>query len=346
MDGMQEQKGEMNSMFFEAGGERREFIVMDLEWNQNSYATNQRMPHEIIEIGACRVDGQGNVLDSFSRLIRPRVYRRLDKHIRSVTGITEAEVKSGGTFEDVFADFRAFCGEGAQLVTWGRDDYPVLRRNAAFFNQPLPFEPPVDAQLVFAHACLGDPHQQMNLHSALERMNLSPDVPAHRAVYDAQCTAALLPLIGEAVRKLPSEALDRLRAALDRERRIAGSVLRSTLTRYAYQTQALADEALMAVACPLCGGATRFDTAWFDSDRGKYLALSSCESHGMVLGQMHFKRAQSGLLIMHQRAFAASEEEIADVRERYRLYRLIPPKQRHHRLNMEDAIARAGAKEK
>ena len=301
-------------MFFPIAGECREFIVLDLEWNQSSYAPNHRMPHEIIEIGACRVDAQGNVLGSFSRLIRPRVYRRLDKHIRSVTGITEAEVKSGGTFEDVFADFRAFCGEGARLITWGRDDYPVLRRNAAFFGQPLPFAPPVDAQLVFAHACLGDPHQQMNLHSALERMNLSPDVPAHRAVYDAQCTAALLPAIDAAMR--------------------------------AMEPQALSDEALMAVACPLCGGTTRFDTPWFDSDRGKYLALSSCESHGMVLGQMHFKRAQSGLLIMHQRAYAASEEEIADVRERYRLYQLTPPRKRHHRLNMEDAARRVSAQQK
>ena len=41
---------------------------------------------------------------------------------------------------------------------------------------------------------------------------------------------------------------------------------------------------------------------------------------------------------MHQRAYAADGEQIADVRERYRLYQLTPPKKRHHRLNMEDAM--------
>lgn len=30
-------------------------IVFDLEWNQSGYNPNHRMPHEIIEIGACPV---------------------------------------------------------------------------------------------------------------------------------------------------------------------------------------------------------------------------------------------------------------------------------------------------
>ena len=326
-------------MFFAENGEGRSLVVFDLEWNQSSYTPNHRMPHEIIEIGACRVDAQGRVCGTFSRMIRPRVYKKLDKHIRTVTGITQEELAGGGDFEQVFAEFCAWCA-GAQLVTWGRDDYPVLRRNAAFFAQPMPLEPPVDAQLVFGHACLGDAHQQMNLHSALEHMNIAPDVPAHRAVYDAQCTAALLPAIDAAVRALAPEAREQLAAALDKERRVAASALRSMPTRHAYQTQALADAALMAICCPSCGGKTRFDTPWFDSGRERYLALAVCPEHGMACAQMHFKRAQSGLLIMHQRAFAASDEEIADVRERYRAYQLTPPRRRHHRLNMEDAMSK------
>ena len=100
----------------------------------------------------------------------------------------------------------------------------------------------------------------------------------------------------------------------------------------------------MNIACPRCGRRTAFDTPWFDSGREKYMALSRCPAHGMALGQMHFKRAQSGMLIMHQRTYAASGEEIADVRERYRLYQLTPPRKRHHRLNMEDAVVKKGAR--
>ena len=327
-------------MFSFSGGEDRHVIVFDLEWNQNSYAPNHRMPHEIIEIGACRVDRSYNVVDTFSALIRPRLYKRLDKHIRSVTGITEAELAEGGTFCDVFGDFIRWCGEDALLVTWGRDDYPVLKRNAAFFMAPMPFEPPVDAQLVFGGALLHDPHQQMNLHAALEKMEISPDVPAHRAVYDAQCTAALLGAIDQAVADLEEAERAKLFATVVRERRIDASVLRSQPTHHVYQTDALLDKALMTVACPSCGARTAFDTQWFDSGREKYLAITACPHHGFIFGQMHFKRTQNNSLLMHQRVMLATAEEVADVRERHRLYQLTPLKKRHHRLSMEDAARR------
>ena len=327
-------------MFSLSSGACRHLIVFDLEWNQSSYTPNHRMPHEIIEIGACRVGRDYRVVDTFSRLIRPQLYRRLDKHIRQVTGMTEEELASGGRFADVFADFAAWCGEDAQLVTWGRDDFPVLRRNADFYQTGMPFVPPIDAQLVFGAACLGSCSQQMNLHAAMERQSIALEVPAHRAVYDAQCTAALLPSIDEAVAAMEEARRAQLRGTLQKEARIASSVLRSLPTRHAYQSDALADEKLMNVACPRCGRRTAFTTPWFDSGREKYMALAVCPAHGVAFGQMHFKRAANGLLVMHQRTYAASEEEIADVRERYRLYQFTPPRKRHHRLNMEDALSR------
>ena len=322
-------------MFSLAFPETRHLIVFDLEWNQSSYNPNHRMPHEIIEIGACRVDRDYRVVDTFSRVIRPKLYKKLDKHIKSVTGITEEELAGGGAFADVFGEFIEWCGQDAQLVTWGRDDFPVLRRNALFFQSPMPFEPPVDAQLVFAHACLKSPHQQMNLHNALETMQIEIDVPAHRAVYDAQCTAALLRTIDEAAAQLEENARALLAQTVSREKRIAASSLRSVPTRHVYQTEALKDERLMAVECPACGRRAAFDTPWFDSGREKYLALAACPQHGMAYCQMHFKRVQAGTLVMHQRAYPADEAQIADTREKYRLYLLTPPRKRHHRLSME-----------
>lgn len=328
-------------MYALLGGEGRHFIVFDLEWNQSSYTPNHRMPHEIIEIGACRVDAQGRVISRFSELIRPRLYKRLDRHIKQVTGITEAELQQGRSFSDVFGDFIAWCGEDAQLVTWGRDDYPVLKRNAAFFMTPMPFAPPLDAQLIFGFCCLGSAHQQMNLHAALEKMQIDIEVPAHRAVYDAECTAALFGAIEGGLQALDAPRRAQLDAVLERESRIAGSALRSQPTSYTYQTDALADRKLMALPCPACGRRTAFDTPWFDSGREKYMALAVCPQHGFVFGQMHFKRAPSQALIMHQRAYAASGQDVQDVRERYRLYQLTPVRKRHHRLNMEDAVRKS-----
>lgn len=318
----------------------KHLIVFDLEWNQSSYTPNHRMPHEIIEIGACRVDAEYRVVDTFSAVISPRLYKKLDKHIRQVTGITEEELRRGRSFSDVFADFMRWCGEDAQLVTWGRDDFPVLRRNAAFFMTPMPFEPPLDAQMVFGAACLGGVHHQMNLHAALELKQIKVDVPAHRAVYDAQCTAAMLWAIDEAVRALHDDKRAELDRAIDRERRIANSALRSQPTKYTFQSEALADARLMNIACPRCGLRTRLDTPWFDSGREKYLAIAQCPRHGMIYAAMHFKRVSNGTLVMHQRAYAASEEEVQSTREKYRLYQLTPVRKRHHRLSMEDTTSR------
>ena len=323
-------------MFSLASADHKHLIVFDLEWNQSSYNPNHRMPHEIIEIGACRVDRNYRVVDTFSEVICPRVYKKLDKHIKSVTGITEAELAQGRSFSDVFGEFIHWCGEDSLLVTWGRDDFPVLRRNALFFMTPMPFEPPRDAQLVFGHACLHSPRQQMNLHNALETMNIEVDVPAHRAVYDAQCTAALLKAIDAAVMEMDDAAKAALTRTVEREKKIAASSLRSVPTKHVYQSEALNDERLMNVACPACGKRTAFDTPWFDSGREKYMALAHCPQHGMAYCQMHFKRVQAGTLVMHQRAYAADEEQIADVRERYRLYLLTPPRKRHHRLSMDN----------
>ena len=80
--------------------------------------------------------------------------------------------------------------------------------------------------------------------------------------------------------------------------------------------------------------AHRTPSAWIGS-------LSVCPQHGFVYGQMHFKRTSANTLIMHQRAYPASREDVEDVRERYRLYLLTPPKKRHHRLYMEEIVEKA-----
>ena len=178
-------------------------------------------------------------------------------------------------------------------------------------------------------------------HAAMELMNVELDVAAHRAVNDAECTAALLPIVDRAVTALASERRMQLEHILEKESRIAASALRSLPTPYMFQTDALADQRLMSLPCPACGKRTAFDTPWFDGGRERYLAISVCPQHGFVYGQMHFKRTSANTLIMHQRAYPASREDVEDVRERYRLYLLTPPKKRHHRLNMEEIVEKA-----
>ncbi len=59
-------------------------IVFDLEWNMgnapktfNYHGAELTLRGEIIQIGAVRVDENGDVLDTFEMTLRPRIFRKL-----------------------------------------------------------------------------------------------------------------------------------------------------------------------------------------------------------------------------------------------------------------------------
>ena len=78
----------------------------------------------------------------------------------------------------------------------------------------------------------------------------------------------------------------------------------------------LENASFTAVRCPVCGGETRLTLPWFDSGHGRFLALCECPAHGTAFAQMHFKRLYNEKLVMHQRAYLATPERVADVMAR------------------------------
>ena len=72
------------------------FIVFDMEWNQPACASQPqrgangvRLSGEIMQIGAVRLAPDGSVAESFSMCVRPRFYKRLNRRVRELTGITK-----------------------------------------------------------------------------------------------------------------------------------------------------------------------------------------------------------------------------------------------------------------
>lgn len=83
----------------------QQFVVFDLE-------TTGLKPelHEIIEIGAIRVNRDSNNHDTFQALIRP--HRKITKKITEITGITQDMVeKDGESIEMALPQFLEFIGE-------------------------------------------------------------------------------------------------------------------------------------------------------------------------------------------------------------------------------------------
>ena len=57
-----------------------DYIVLDLEWNQSNTGLEEeidRLPFEIIEIGAIHLNDTCRMMGEFSQLIKPQVYTEM-----------------------------------------------------------------------------------------------------------------------------------------------------------------------------------------------------------------------------------------------------------------------------
>ena len=114
-----------------------DYIVLDMEWNQpwpGSPSSQKQLPvairGEIIQIGAVRVTEAGQVADEFQIMVRPKVYRHLNRRVSKLTGIKETRLREEGVpFPEAVERFRGWCGENITFLTWGFDDIGILREN-------------------------------------------------------------------------------------------------------------------------------------------------------------------------------------------------------------------------
>ena len=57
-----------------------DYVIVDFEWNQSPYGKGtgkKKLPFEIIEIGAVKLDENRNIIDTFDAVIQPKVYKKL-----------------------------------------------------------------------------------------------------------------------------------------------------------------------------------------------------------------------------------------------------------------------------
>ena len=108
------------------------YIVFDLEWNQCPYGKdkeNQRLPFEIIEIGAVKLNGKKEMSGEFHRLVRPMVYKKLHFKTEEILDMDMEQLKEGDFFYKAVRDFFSWCGKDYIFCTWGNMDLLELQRN-------------------------------------------------------------------------------------------------------------------------------------------------------------------------------------------------------------------------
>ena len=127
-------------------------IVIDLEWNQplkgRTPVTGLR--DEIIQIGAAKIDADGNAQDTFSQIVKPFYYTKLNKDVSELTLLTDADLETGLPFSQAMDVLRAWCGEDYVFLSWSATDAYVLYRNCEKFGYGTDWIPAFyDAQLMF-----------------------------------------------------------------------------------------------------------------------------------------------------------------------------------------------------
>ena len=114
------------------------YIIFDLEWNRLSKKVKTKCPDEIIQIGAVKYDDKLNYVGSYTSLIKPMLYNKLEPMVQGITGITmEKLTKEGVPFSKAFKGFKKFMGSDFVLMSWGVQDAQILRDNCIYYNRDI-----------------------------------------------------------------------------------------------------------------------------------------------------------------------------------------------------------------
>ena len=109
------------------------YIIFDLEWNCAFYGKDKHI-NEIIELGAVLLDENFNEIDRFSQFVRPSKTKKLNKHVKNLTHITDQDVNSAADFKTVLHEFEQFKRQSDTIyMTWSDTDLHVLSENCREF---------------------------------------------------------------------------------------------------------------------------------------------------------------------------------------------------------------------
>ena len=163
------------------------YIILDMEWNQaldraHTVEKPVLLRGEIIQIGAVKCDEDFNLVDRLKINVAPKYYKKMNRHVEKITGITNAMLAKGEKFPEAFAKLREWCTPEFRFITWGFDDIAMLADNLELHG----FDPQygsdyVNLQLIYKNQVDGE-HVQCSLSDAVEKLGIPMDAQARKYV--------------------------------------------------------------------------------------------------------------------------------------------------------------------
>lgn len=177
------------------------YIIFDLEYNQgfkskkeNNSEKPLKIPFEIIQIGAVKLDENFRIISNFDKLIKPEIYKELHPFIKKLTGITMAQLSTAKHFCEIYNEFIKFSkNERSILCVWGMSDMKELYRNIEYhkLNTSQLSREYINIQL-HASKYLNCPKgTNIGLGNAVELLNIPIKDEFHNAFNDAYYTSKI-----------------------------------------------------------------------------------------------------------------------------------------------------------
>lgn len=300
------------------------YIVIDLEWNQSSSGQSgedPRLPFEVIEIGATKLDYKFNIVDEYGSIVKPRVYRRLQSKIRELLNYDESFLRTGRPFDVVFREFKKWCGEDDYIFcTWGPLDLTYLQQNMDFyylknFTFPLKF---YNLQEIYAINHYNDKSQMPSLEKAVTELHIPIDKPFHCAKYDAYYTAKVFQ---EMNRKKLSDmySIDYYHYPTCKEEEIINQHCNYSeyITRtFQSKKEAMNDKNIATLRCHKCNRKLSKKIRWFVNNSTTQICVGKCWNHGLICGRVRFKNAKDGNVFVIKTVEKINKKEFEKIRDR------------------------------
>lgn len=298
------------------------YIVLDLEWNQGSAGREpevKKMPFEVIDIGAVKLNENRNITDKYNQLVKPVVYHQMNRITSDLVHLHMEDLQKGRPFVEVMNEFLSWCGEDYVFCTWGPLDLFELQRNMKYFHmEPLSAGPVkfLDVQKLFSIA-YEDKKSRRNLEYAIDFLQIEKDVPFHRAYSDAYYTARILEQMEEEV--LENYSIDTYILPGTREEEIHvmfHDYMKYISREFPDKQKAIEDREVISTKCYLCHRNIRKKVRWFSTNGKHYYSISFCPVHGYMKSKIRIRKSENDKVYVVKTSKFISEEECQKIIKR------------------------------
>ena len=275
------------------------YIVVDLEWNQSPLgkgSERENLPFEIIEIGAVKLNSQGEILEEFHSYIKPQVYKELHYKTQELLNICINNLKNQEKFQTVIKNFFHWCGKDYAFCTWGSMDLTELQRNLAYYNLLFLLPGPIryyDVQKLFAlqYEGIKNPH---TLEYAVDFLKLEKQEVFHSAIHDARYTTQVfIRLKHETLRSFSIDCYQNPKNKEEEIYIVYDQYSKYVSMEFKTKEEAIKDKDVASTVCYLCGKRATKKIKWFSSNTKNYYCLAYCRRHGFIKGRLRLKKTDA-----------------------------------------------------